>query len=205
LGSKGQIGIGPFRPIPSRADDGYLAVMSRERVDRLTDGQREVLRRVNRHMETKEIARELGISPDGVNQRVKAAMRILGVGRRRDAALMLAEAEGQPHYQPLVYQPQDIAFESDPATFGPSTESGREQVPASIGAMREEQAAFKAVPQLRPRRLRLPLPIWGGRPSDLSALQRLGWIFGVMLMIAFAFGVFLAGMEALSRLGRDLS
>jgi hypothetical protein len=154
-------------------------------------------------METKEIARELGISPDGVNQRIKAAMRTLSVNKRRDAALLLAAAEGQDPYQPQVYPPQDIVSADDPATFGPSTESGRDYRPASIGAMREEQAAFEAVPQLRPRRLRLPLPVRGGRPSDLNAMQRLGWIFGMMLMIAFAFGVFLAGMEALSRLGRS--
>ena len=48
---------------------------------------------VYRHMETKEIARVLGISPDGVTQRIKAAMRILDVNRRRDAALILHEAE----------------------------------------------------------------------------------------------------------------
>lgn len=177
--------------------------MSRDRVDKLTEGQREVLRRVDRHMETKEIARELGISPDGVNQRVKAAMRTLGVNKRRDAALLLAEAEGLNAYPPLVYPPRDIAPGGDPATLGPSTESGREQVPAMIGAMREEQAAFEAVPQLRSQRFRLPLPVRGGRPGDLNVLQRLGWIFGMMLMIAFAFGVFLAGMEALSRLGRS--
>ena len=176
--------------------------MSRDRVDRLTEGQREVLRRVNRHMETKEIARELGLSPDGVNQRIKAAMRTLGVNKRRDAALLLAETDGPTHYQPLVYPPRDIAPAGDPATFAPSTESGREQGSASIGAMREEQAAFEAVPQLRSQRLGLPLPVRGGRPGDLNTLQRLGWIFGMMLMIAFAFGVFLAGMEALSRLGR---
>jgi len=69
--------------------------------------------------------------------------------------------------------------------------------------MREEQAVFEAVPQLPSQRLRLPLPVRGGRPSDLNVLQRLGWIFGTMLMIAFAFGVFLAGMEALSRIGRS--
>lgn len=177
--------------------------MSRDRVDKLTDGQREVLRRVNLHLETKEIARELGISPDGVNQRIKAAMRILGVNRRRDAALMLAAAEGRQHYPPLVYPPQDIAIGPDSATFAPSTESGREHGPASIGAIREEQAAFRAVPRLPSGRFRLPLPIRGGRPNDLNTLQRLGWIFGMMLMIAFAFGVFLAGMEALSRLGRS--
>jgi hypothetical protein len=71
--------------------------------------------------------------------------------------------------------------------------------------MREEQAAFEAVPQSRSKWFRLPLPVRGGRPGDLNALQRLGWIFGMMLLIAFAFGVFLAGMEALSRLGRGLS
>src|SRR5437868_8658957 len=147
--------------------------MSRDRVDKLTEGQREVLRRVNRHMETKEIARELGLSPDGVNQRIKAAMRTLDVNKRRDAALLLAEAEGQALYQPLVYPPRDIAPAGDPATLAPSTESGRELGSASIGAMREEQAGFKAIPQLRSQRFRLPLPVRGGRPSDLNTLQRL--------------------------------
>jgi hypothetical protein len=160
---------------------------------------------VNRHMETKEIARALGISPDGVNQRIKAAMRTLGVSKRRDAALLLANAEGPDSYQPLVYPPRDIAPGPEPVTFGPSTESGRGQGPVSAGAMREEQAAFRALPQLRSKRFRLPLPVRGGRPGDFSTLQRLGWIFGMMLLIAFAFGVFLAGMEALSRLGRSLS
>jgi DNA-binding CsgD family transcriptional regulator len=182
-------------------NEGYSAEMSRARIDKLTEGQREVLRMVDRHMETKEIARALGISPDGVNQRIKGAMRTLGVNKRRDAALMLAEAEGADPYQPQVYPPRNIARGADPATFG----SGREPGPARVGPMREEQAAFEAVPQPRSRWFRLPLPVRGGRPGDLSALQRLGWIFGMMLLIAFAFGVFLAGMEALSRLGRGLS
>ncbi|HYD11325.1 MAG TPA: helix-turn-helix transcriptional regulator [Allosphingosinicella sp.] len=179
--------------------------MSRDRVARLTEGQRAVLRMVDRHLETKEIARALGISPDGVNQRIKAAMRTLGVNKRRDAALMLAETEAPDAYQPQVYPPRDIADGSGSATFGLSTEGGQGSGPLPAGAMREEQAAFAAAPSLRPRRLRLPLPVRGGRPDDLNALQRLGWIFGTMLLIAFAFGVFLAGMEALSRLGRAVS
>ena len=176
--------------------------MSRDRLSRLSDGQRAVLRMVNRHMETKEIARELGISPDGVNQRIKTAMRTLGVNKRRDAALMLAEAEGVEPYQPLVHLPLDIVPGRISSTFGASTENGQKPAPASIGAMREEQAAFEVGPQLRENRFRWPLPVRGGRPGDLNALQRLGWIFGAMLLIALAFGVFLAGMEALSRLGR---
>ena len=136
--------------------------MSRDPLARLTEGQRDVLRMVNRHMETKEIARVLGISPDGVNQRIKAAMRTLGVNKRRDAALLLAGAESGDTYQPQVYPPRAIASGRDPVTFMPSTESGQGTVPGFSGAMREEQAAFEAVPQLRSRRFRLPLPIRGG-------------------------------------------
>ncbi|HTU13120.1 MAG TPA: helix-turn-helix transcriptional regulator [Allosphingosinicella sp.] len=177
--------------------------MSRDRIARLTDGQRDVLRMVDRHMETKEIARALGISPDGVNQRIKAAMRILGVNKRRDAARLLADAEGEERYQPLVYPSRDIEPDPDPGRLAPSAERERDPYPLPVGAMREPQAAFEVAPQpLRPKRFRLPLPIWGGRPGDLNAVQRLTWIFAVMLAIALAFGVFLAGMEALSRLGR---
>ena len=53
--------------------------MRPEGLDRLTEKQRECLRLVYAHKETKEIARILGLSPDGVNQRIKTAMRILGV------------------------------------------------------------------------------------------------------------------------------
>lgn len=177
--------------------------MDRDRVARLSEGQRQCLRLVYRHMESKEIARELGISPDGVTQRIKTAMRILGVDRRRDAAQILAEAEGLGFYPPLVYPPRDIAAAPDPVMLEPSTESERRHNGAeSVGAMREDQSIFEVAPLLRSRGSRLPLPIWGGRPSDLNSLHRLGWILAVMLVIAFMFGVFLAGLEALSRFGR---
>lgn len=167
-----------------------------DRVSRLTEGQRQALRMVYRHMETKEIARELRISPDGVTQRIKGAMRTLGVNKRRDAANILAEAEGGKAYPRQVYPPRDIAIDLDSATLALSTE-GTRQGGSSGEAMREEQAVFMAPGIPKPS---LPLPIWGGKPNDLGALQRLGWIFAVMLMIAFTFGVFLAGVDALSRL-----
>lgn len=176
--------------------------MERDRVARLTEGQRECLRMVFRHMETKEIARELGISPDGVTQRIKGAMRTLDVNRRKDAARLLAEAENLEAYPPLVYPSRDIATPPEPAIMAASTEGERQYGASSVGAMREDQSAFMAAPPLQTRGFRPPLPIWGGRPSDLGSLQRLGWIFAVMLMVALTFGVFVAGFEALSRLGR---
>lgn len=176
--------------------------MEQDPVSRLSEGQRECLRMVYRHMETKEIARILGISPDGVTQRIKTAMRILGVQRRRDAALMLAEAEGTVSYPPLVYPPWNIATAPEPATFAPSTEGRREA--AFGGAMRDQRAVFEVFPTTPPDSFKLPLPIRGGRPSDLSTAKRLGWIFGLILLIALAFGFFVTGFEALSRLGRTL-
>jgi DNA-binding CsgD family transcriptional regulator len=176
--------------------------MNSDRIERLTDKQRECLRLVYAHMETKEIARTLGISPDGVTQRIKTAMRVLDVNRRRDAAQLLAEAEAIPTYPWRVYPPRDIASAPEPATITPSIEGGRQYEASSVGAMREEQTAFEVATSLRSRGFQLPLPIWGGRPSDLNSLRRLGWIFAVMLLIALTFGIFLTGVEALSRLGR---
>jgi len=164
-------------------------------VARLSEGQRECLRMVYRHMETKEIARILGISPDGVTQRIKTAMRILGVDRRRDAAHILAEAEGTDSYPPLVHPPRDIAIAPEPATFAPST-GGNWHSGSSGEAMKEDQAVFRTeLP-----RSALPLPIGGARPDDVGMLKRLAWIAGIAIGTALAFGALISGVEALTRL-----
>ena len=171
--------------------------MEHDRVARLSEGQRECLRMVYRHMETKEIARVLGLSPDGVTQRIKTAMRILGVDRRRDAALLLAQHEGTEPYPPLVYPSRDIAIAPDPPTFRPSIEGGRPSG-SSGEAMREEQVAFEAIHLARGPAL--PLPIGGARPNDVGWGKRLAWIAGITIGIALAFGALVGGVEALARL-----
>lgn len=149
--------------------------MDIERLDKLTDQQRACLRMVYLHMTSKEIAPRLGIEPGSVDQHIKAAMRILGVGERRAAARMLAEYE-----------------------------KGQERSEVAELALHEDQADFERAPRLPPPGLQPPLPIWGGKPSDLGPLRRLAWIFAIMLLIALSFGVFLAGLEALSRVGRTM-
>jgi DNA-binding CsgD family transcriptional regulator len=169
------------------------------RIERLTDKQRECLRMVYRHMETKEIARALGLSPDGVAQRIKTAMKTLGVDRRRDAARILAEAEGLAPYPRQVYQSRDIASAPEPAMLAPSTE-GAWQSGSSGAAMREEQATFLVVSQSR--KPPLPLPKRGARPNDVGWQLRLAWIAGIAIGIALAFGGLVGGVEALTRLIR---
>jgi DNA-binding CsgD family transcriptional regulator len=177
--------------------------MERNRVARLSEGQRACLRMVYRHMETKEIARILGISPDGVAQRIKTAMRILGVHRRRDAARILAEAEaeGAISYPPLVNPPWDIATAPDPLMIALSNEGERRRYgePSGTG-LREEQVRFDvALPTSGPM---LPLPLGETRPHDVGWLTRLAWIAGIAIGGALAFGALAAGVEALGRLFR---
>ena len=174
--------------------------MNEQRLARLTDKQRECLRLVYAHMSSKEIAPRLHVEPGTVDQYIKAAMRTLGVSDRRAAALMLADHEAKTA-RPLVYQPLDIAQIGEPAMFATSFE-GRQS--RSGGAMREEQAKFEILPPTPPAAFHLPLPIRGGKPSDLSTVKRLGWIFVLILLIALTFGFFVTGFEALSRLGRTL-
>jgi len=169
--------------------------MERARLARLSEGQRDCLRLVLAHKSSKDIGRLLGISNHTVDQRLKAAMRILGAPSRVEAAQLHAALERTR--QPLVYQMPDIADPVVPATIASSAEA----MGAAVGSVREERALFHAFPPPDQRPLPLPLPYRGGTPDDLTALQRLGWILAIVMLIALIFGIFVAGFEALSRLG----
>ena len=173
--------------------------MDAERLARLTDGQRTCLRLVLMHLSSKDIARELGISPHTVDQRLKAAARILSVDSRVEAARMLALREGGGTYRPLVYQSPDIAGPGPEVPLHVLVDHGVAEG-HSGRAMREDQAAFDLAFRHSPTTMTLPLPIRGTRPDDLRPLQRLGWAVAIMFGVALTFGVFVAGVEALSRL-----
>ena len=157
------------------------------------------MRFVYAHLTSKEIAPLMGIEPGSVDQHIKAAMRVLGVGDRRTAARMLAEHD-RAAAQPLVYQPPDIALPGDRSTFGPPIESGRQQSGLSGGALREEQASFRIV--AAGGAPTLPLPIGTTRPGDLNWVTRLAWIAAIAIGVALAFGALVSGIEALVRLTR---
>ena len=57
-----------------------------ELLDSLTDAQVDVLDRILMHKTSKEIARELGIAPNTVDQRLKSAWRKLGTNDRASTA-----------------------------------------------------------------------------------------------------------------------
>ena len=96
--------------------------MDLDRIARLTEQQRVCLRLVYAHMTSKEIAPLLGIEPGSVDQHIKAAMRVLGVGDRRAAARMLAEHEGnreQSAPSGISMQEEQMAFRVEPPRLEP--------------------------------------------------------------------------------------
>lgn len=75
-------------------------------IARLTENERECLRRRLLPQTAKEMALDLGISPHAVEKRLKMARAKLGLSSSLEAARLLAAAEGD---QPLGPQPPDLA------------------------------------------------------------------------------------------------
>ncbi|PHY21222.1 helix-turn-helix transcriptional regulator [Caulobacter sp. BP25] len=93
-----------------------------EGLDRLTERERECLRLVDRHMSSKEIARELGLSKHTVDWHLDKARRRLGAADRYDAARRVfdrgrpTDAAAPPVTPPVT--PPPIASGSDPTRLG---------------------------------------------------------------------------------------
>lgn len=73
-------------------------------VQSLSEGQADCLLLVNEHMTSKEIAERLGISRHTVDQRVRGAMRTLGVYKRTEAARIVAQSKHHAGLFPLGSQ-----------------------------------------------------------------------------------------------------
>lgn len=184
-------------------DVGEIVVPdSREqRIARLTRGQRECLELVNQHLSSKENALRLGISPHTVDQRVRQALHILGVEKRGEAARLVAAADNgdDPAYQRLIHQPPYL----DPAR-APGHELGavshqirhadRAGEPGPVGIETEQRPVD--------RRASLPLPIaTRSHPTnEMSIGFRLLWIVTIAIGAAFSAGMYLAGLESLTRM-----
>lgn len=107
------------------------------RVTLLTDAERDCLRLVYQHMTSKDIARQLGVSPHTVDMRLRQAIRKLEVTSRVEAARALLledltqgitpaakEAVESEAYQPMIYQASEIVGDADLARIGAPASQG---------------------------------------------------------------------------------
>ena len=172
---------------------------------KLSEGQRDCLRQVLVRKNSKEIAIELGISPHTVDQRLRVAIRALGVTSRFEAARCLAEHEAGDTYQPWLYQASSLAYLDPLPDPLPHTAEGD-----GIDRSEHEEGTQEGLPKVtlpHPARqaFSLRLPSYRGGRNDLSMWARAGWILAFAIATALAFGTFLTGIKSLADLATGSS
>src|SRR6476469_7716886 len=170
------------------------------RVRRLTSGQLDCLRLVDQHLNSKEIASQLGISPHTVDQRIRQAIATLGVERRTQAALIVAQHD-EP-YQRLIHQSPYIPANDQ---SGQPEDAVSHQIRHADRAGGVGEASFlteQRPASFRPS-LQLPFATRSNPRNEMNVGQRLFWIVVIAIGAAFAAGMYLAGLESLARLLRS--
>jgi DNA-binding CsgD family transcriptional regulator len=170
------------------------------RVSRLTSGQLDCLLLVDRHLNSKEIAAELGISPHTVDQRVRQSLQILGVERRAQAARIVADHSAP--YQRLIHQspyiPADAQSGHPEAAVSHQIRHADRAGEAGGPGFLTEQRPASSWPSLQP-----PFATRSNPRNEMSVGQRLFWIAAIAIGAAFSAGMYLAGLESLARLLRS--
>jgi len=172
------------------------------RVARLSDGQRQCLALVDQHLSSKEIALKLGISPHTVDQRVRQSLHILRVDKRGEAARMVASTmrtSDDPAYQRLIHQPPYIdqspaPRHQDGAVSHQIRHADRAGGSSLVGIETEQR------PANRWPSLPLPFATRSQPTNEMSVGVRLLWIVLIAIGAAFSAGMYLAGLESLSRM-----
>jgi DNA-binding CsgD family transcriptional regulator len=168
-----------------------------ERVARLSQAQLDCLLLVDQHLNSKEIAAELGISPHTVDQRVRQSLQILGVDTRKHAARIVAQYSGP--YQRLIHQSPYIPAQpqrgqSEAAVSHQIRHADRAGEAGGAGFLTEQRPA-SFWPSLQP-----PFATRSNPRNEMSVGQRLFWIVAIAIGAAFSAGIYLAGLESLARL-----
>ena len=168
---------------------------------RLSQGQIECLLLVDQHHSSKEIAVKLGISPHTVDQRIRGALEKLGVERRGEAARLVAATLSlqDPAYQRLIHQPPHIDLvpptgqqEGTVRTLIRHADRAGEVSPP--GHLTEQSPVGFGSP------LQLPFATRSHPSNEMSVGLRLLWIVLIAIGATFSAGMYLAGLESLSRM-----
>ena len=183
--------------VPHEVDYSRDPELMAERVARLSQGQLDCLLLVDQHLNSKEIAAELKISPHTVDQRIRQSLAILGVERRTQAARAVARFK-QP-YQRLIHQsphiePSARSAEPEAAVSHQIRHADRAGEAGGAGFLTEQRpASFRSS-------LQLPFATRSNPRNEMSVGQRLFWIAVIAIGSAFSAGMYLAGLESLARL-----
>jgi DNA-binding CsgD family transcriptional regulator len=187
---------------PDRPEEAAKAAQPVSPIDRLSPGQIEVLLLVDLHHSSKEIAARLGISPHTVDQRIRGALDKLGVERRGEAARMVAGSlsPDDPVYQRLIHQSPHIdaavlALHQQGAVGNQIRHADRAGEASPPGDLTEQRSPVGFGSPLQ-----LPFATRSHPSNEMSVGLRLLWIILIAIGATFSAGMYLAGLESLSRM-----
>ncbi|MBA3666600.1 MAG: helix-turn-helix transcriptional regulator [Sphingomonas sp.] len=187
--------------VPKRPVNEATSAPNDALVARLSPGQVDCLLLVDQHLNSKEIAVRLNISSHTVDQRIRGALEKLRVERRGEAARMVAAALGASSepYQRLIHQSPHIDAD---AASGHQAGAVSHQIrhadragEASPSGVITEQRPGGAWPSLQ-----MPFATRSHPSNEMSGGQKLLWIVLIAIGSAFSVGMYLAGLESLTRL-----
>ena len=171
-----------------------------DRVARLTPGQLDCLALVYQHLSSKEIAVRLGISPHTVDQRIRQALHLLGVERRGEAARLVAATGAlECAYQRLIHQSPHIDAGAANEQQGPAVSHQIRHADRAGGAS-SNGLVTEQKPADRWSSLPLPFATRSHPRNEMSVAARLLWIVLIAMGATFSAGMYLAGLESLSRM-----
>ena len=145
-----------------------------DRISTLTEAQRIVLRLVWQGFESKDIARQLGVTHFAVNRRIERAIEILQLRNRKEAARALAQHEGAM-CERIAWEPIPLAHPDESPDAGASAGNGRPGFPWPFATT--------------------------DRSDGLDVPTCLFWaLIGIPVIVMLAWGIFLSGIGALDTL-----
>lgn len=188
-------------------DEQYKGQGADDLLLRLNAGERRCLELVAAGMVSKQIGRELGLSPHTVDDRVRTAVRKLNARNRLHAAQILTLALATPAEKAqesvetsrLRYEDSDIPLDHDRGEKGASSGEGDGPGDLSTGKAIEPESrdSGRATSWLEPSH---PLAKFFGGENKLSIGRRLLVILAIAVGTAVAFTALLNTYVQLSRL-----
>jgi len=175
------------------------------RLARLTDSERKCLYLVDRGLNSKEIARELGRKPNSVDTWLRSAVRKLGVRTRFQAAKLLVGADEAGHtgaqgaisrLRSQVSPIPDAAVSADDAASA-GEGSGPGDLMSSQPTNPGSRDSGKGKSWLEPSH---PLARFFGTENRLPLGQRILLITAIAIAISIAFTLVMSSFLSLSRL-----
>lgn len=177
--------------------------MGHDAITKLTARQRDCLRLVLQHMQSKDIGRALGISPMTVDNHFRSAIQTLGVTTRLEAAKLLDGYEREMASQRLTSQPRTVVTRGEaPIMRSPANVGDRQG--DSISALREDQVPYRTHREASLADFPLPVPTKGKPRNELTIAQRLFWIAVLIFGMGLGVGALLSGFAALSNIALAL-